>query len=320
MTGDRAAATGTRGPVGFWVALVLCLIWAVGAAVIAAAHGWGNNRLLEFISGLAFLWAGLFALWRRRGNVIGALLLCYGILWFMGYWSAQAPLIVDALVYLVGGLGSAMLIHIGVAFPNGRAATRLGRIVIVIAYGWQAVVTFAREATLSREGCGPGEPVCRASLSQWLWESDEAYARVGFVADIGTFFLLALTTLAILQRWRRSSPAQRRDLRPLWITLLVIGGTYLARSVASLAGVGETWGEPLDEFGTLAQLAAPIMIVYGLLRAGLTTSAVGDLFGSAAGSDAAPGLPCHRRPMARRCRRDGRAAFRSERGDTHSHG
>lgn len=280
MTGDRPAAAGLRTPVGFWVAMVLCLIWAVGAAAIAAAHGWGNNRLLEFISGLAFLWAGLFALWRRRGNAIGALLLTYGILWFAGYWSAQAPPIVDALVYLVGGLGSAMLIHIGVTFPNGRAATRFGRIVIVLAYSWQAVVTFASEATLSRDGCGPGEPVCRASLSQWLWASDEAYSRVGFVADIGTFVLLTLTTLAILQRWRHSSPAQRRDLRPLWITLVVIGGTYLARSIASLAGAGETWGDPLNELGTLAQLAAPLMIVYGLLRAGLTTSAVGDLFGS----------------------------------------
>ena len=85
MTGDRALATGPRRPVGFWVALGLCLIWAVGSELIGAALGWGTNRVLDFICGLAFLWAGLFALWRRRGNVIGALLLAYGIIWFANY-------------------------------------------------------------------------------------------------------------------------------------------------------------------------------------------------------------------------------------------
>ena len=37
-------------------------------------------------------------------------------------------------MYLVQGLNSALLIHIAVAFPNGRPATRFGRVVIVIAY------------------------------------------------------------------------------------------------------------------------------------------------------------------------------------------
>lgn len=272
-------ATGIRTPVGFWVALALCLTWAVGSAVIAASHGWGNNRPLEFISGLAFLWAGLFALWHRRGNVIGALLLAYGIVWFASYWSAQAPPIVDALVYLVGGAAGAILIHIGVAFPDGRAATRFGRIAIVISYGWNAVVSFVSEATLSREGCGPGQPVCRASLSQWLWESEAVWEGAQTASHLGTLVQVTLAALAIAQRWRLSSPAQRRDLRPLWFTLAIVGGAYLSHAVVWLVGAGETWGETVGELRTLAQIAAPLTIVYGLLRAGLTTSAVGDLFG-----------------------------------------
>ena len=280
MTVERPAATGIRGPIGFWVAMVASLVWAVGSAGIAAAHGWGNNRLLDLLCGLAYLWAGVFALWRRPGNVIGALLLAYGFLWSASYWSSQAPPIVDALVYLIGGAGAALVVHIGIAFPDGRAATRFGRLVIVIAYCWLVLVTFAAEATLSRAGCGPGEPVCRASLSQWLWESEEANSLATTASNIGTLVLVALATLAIVQRWRLSSPAQRRDLRPLWITLVIIGGSYLARSITWLAGAGETWDGTLTELGTLAQLAAPIMIVYGLLRAGLTTSAVGDLFAS----------------------------------------
>ena len=278
MTGERRAATGFRGPVGFWVAMALCLVWAGGGAGIAAAHGWGYNRLLEFLSGLGFLWAGVFALWRRPRNVIGALLLGYGVIWFAGYWSSQGPPIVDAFVYLAGGMVGAMLLHIGVAFPTGRAATRFGRIVIVIAYCWNALITFADEATLDRAGCD--EAVCRASLSQWLWASEEVNPQVKVAIHVGTLVLVALATLAIAQRWRLSSPAQRRDLRPLWITLVILGGFYLARALVWLTGVGETWGGLMDELGVVAQLAAPVMIVYGMLRAGLTTSAVGDLFGS----------------------------------------
>jgi signal transduction histidine kinase len=62
--------------------------------------------------------------------------------------------------------------------------------------------------------------------------------------------------------------------------LVILGGFYLARALVWLTGVGETWGGLMDELGVVAQLAAPVMIVYGMLRAGLTTSAVGDLFGS----------------------------------------
>jgi signal transduction histidine kinase len=90
---------------------------------------------------------------------------------------------------------------------------------------------------------------------------------------VGTPVIVVLVALVIWQGWRRSTPSERNDLRPLWTAFVVLGAAYAATSISSLAGVSSRWSTALNDVLTLAHLAAPIVIVYGLVHGQLAALA-----------------------------------------------
>ncbi|GAA2012765.1 sensor histidine kinase [Microbacterium ulmi] len=273
MSADVAArprAVAARRTLAFVALGTACFVWAVGAAWIRAATEWTGNQLLDLISGGSYLAAGVYAMYRRPRNVIGILLLVYGIVWFLSVWAytAYAPLFAWAQVALPAS--TALLVHVALVFPDGRAATRLGRVVIIASYVWIVGTAFGVEATRDRVAQGLEDFVPTLDL----WPSTTAFGVFASLSDLGTPVIVALMLVAFGQRWALASPAQRRDLRPLWILIAVGGGAFTARALGSLTNAPDPVASVLGELVTVVQIALPLVVVWGLLRARMS---VGDL-------------------------------------------
>ena len=269
-----------RRSVVFAAAGVLALAYAVGSILVSAAWGFGNNRLLEFVSGASFLGAGLYAIYRRPANLVGRLVLAFGVLWFLPYWATLFPYYLEATVEVLGLSIAALLVHIVLVFPDGRTTTRFARGVIIGTYIWTLGQSFAREATWdrtewARDGYDCSVMFCRATFS--LWPSLPVYEALGSAGIVATVVIVVLTVFAFGQRWRGSSPVQRRDLQPLWLPIVLVGSCYLAESVGSWLNAGEEFFAVLYEVRMLAQILTPIVIVWGLINARVAASAVGDV-------------------------------------------
>ncbi|MDQ4501356.1 histidine kinase [Sinomonas sp. ASV322] len=266
MTSLRAA---TRRRI--WLAAAaLSLAWAVGGAAIGAGHGWGGDHLLEFLSCLAFLLSGLFAIHRRSGNPIGVLLVVYGFVFYLGFWASLFPPVLEALSAVAVGAANALLVHIAVIYPTGRAVARFGRVLTFAVYTWNITLYAALEVTLDRSPwqCDASH-YCRATLSLWLWPSADIERTVWTLLNASTPIIVALIALALRQRWRLSSVAERAGLRPSWIALVVLGGATSVKAVGGLIHLSDMWARTLADLQVLAQLAAPIVIVYGLVHSQL---------------------------------------------------
>lgn len=264
---------------GFYTAagIVLCLGWAIGGEAVSIARAYGGNHLLEFVSGTSFLVGGVVAIALRPRNIIGSLLVAYGFLWFVPFWVSLGPPLVEAVLAAAALSADAILVHIAIAFPTGRAATALGRAVIAASYAWNVLSTFALEATVDRSRWVCDDVVCRSTLSQWLWPNEEFNSRLGLSTDLATAVILALMIVAVAQRHRLSSPLERRALVPLWIALAVVGSAYLAESLRAAIGVEHAWSDALFEYRTLTQMVVPIVVVYAFLRTRLSGSSMDQL-------------------------------------------
>jgi signal transduction histidine kinase len=97
-----------------------------------------------------------------------------------------------------------------------------------------------------------------------------AYQRAGVV-------LVPLFFLALWRRWRRATPAERRDLAPLWLAGFVLALVYLLEVFASPVPSADSFSYLMFELQGLLQLSLPVIFCWGLLSARLARSAVGDL-------------------------------------------
>lgn len=263
----------------FLVVAALSLAWAIGGEWTSVHHDFGGSHPLEFLSGLSFLWVGLYALWKRPRNIVGLLLFIYGVLWFLPFWLTWAPPAVDAALTVLAYAAPALLVHLALVFPSGHVDTAFGRWTVYLAYAWSLAISFAIEAANGRlvwesRGFDCDAIYCRPTLG--FWQSVEASDATATIASIGNLVLIAITVLAFSQRWQRSTPVQRRELRPLWVPLVLIAGTSVAMTIAGLLGASATALDALRDLRSLVQIVGPVIIVLGLLRAGSAASGVSD--------------------------------------------
>src|SRR6266511_3207058 len=62
------------------------LVWALGGEWVSISHGVNESHLLDVTVGLSFFGAGIVALDRRPGNVIGLLMVAFAATWLLGNW------------------------------------------------------------------------------------------------------------------------------------------------------------------------------------------------------------------------------------------
>jgi len=248
------------------------LVWILGAEWVSITHGIRENHFLDAMSGLAFVGAGIVALDRRPGNLIGPLMIVFGTITYIPNWSNLGIPVFPTLALIANSISAAFLVTIMLAYPSGRVERRFDRVVLGIVYGTiggvlaVAVVTFPRRGP----GCGgcPWTPL--------LLPNARIFDAAGWFGDHLPFVLVPLVFTAVLVRWRNASPAERKALVPLWVAGTLVGIGYLLSALGS-SDPQDQFAYLMWEFRGLVQLGLPIIFLWGLLSTRLARSAVGDL-------------------------------------------
>jgi signal transduction histidine kinase len=264
----------TRHRWGLVALAVLCAGWVLGGEWISIQHHVPENHFIDALGGLAYIACGIVVLDRRPGNRIGPLMIVYGVIGYFGNWgNANLPVMPLLGVSIGQWAGAPVLAQIALSYPDGRLRTMFDRAVVSLVYAGAAgvcvviLLVFApREAGCA--GCA-WEPAPFASPAVFA-AATSVYQRAG--AGLALLFLVAVRL-----RFRRATPAERRDLAPLWIAVCLIALCYLLGAFASPDALHDSFSYLLWELQTVMQTSVPAVFAWGLLSARLARSAVGDL-------------------------------------------
>jgi signal transduction histidine kinase len=220
--------------------------------------------LLDWIT-VPFILAGLLAWMRRPESRLGLLMIAGG---FATGLSALQETHVDAL-YTVGAvfdiLPAAFFLHVFLAFPDGRLASQLERVLVAVAY------TAAIGLQLLKMVLGAFGP---DSLLR-IWTLPAAVADVQHV-QLLSLSAVCLAGVGLLGARRRRAGRPRRRSLALLVDVFALGLVM----IALLFVVGTFDGPAFREIqrATLVVIGiSPIVFLLGLLDARLGRSAVGDL-------------------------------------------
>jgi signal transduction histidine kinase len=244
---------------------------AVVLPIVIPAEPLPAERIARHVAiGVAWIAAGLVAAWRRPTNRIGPLMAAVGFLWFLPnleWWHAPAPYLV---VRLFGDLYLAVAVHMVLAFPSGRLASRLERGLVAAAYLDALVIANVGEPFRDPrlEGCAdcPQNPLLVHTSKSLAEYPDEIGTIVGAV-------IAAAVVMLLLVRWRRASAPARRVLAPvLWSGALVA-----ALQIALAIQPDPDEATALGDVAGLAFTAFPLAFLAGLLSIRLHRGAIAQL-------------------------------------------
>ncbi len=264
MTALALATTPSR-----WVAgLLLIAAGGLGVAMLVGNAQLGPIRIpsvLEVLVGWSFAACGVF-LWRRgRSSHLGQLMTLVGFLWLSGRALALVshPVVFIAGLWLTDLWAPAFALFL-LAFPIGRLRTRLDLTIV----GVFLFVTVPLELLwfvflvpangLNALGFAPNP--------------DAAHVIDTVQRDLISFGSVLLV-ISLGRLWIRSSGPARRQLLPI----LVGGVAILLQSTSWILFSSGQSHDFLDELIALAQIAIPIAILIGMLRARMARGAVADL-------------------------------------------
>ncbi len=260
----------------WWLAAlgVALVAWIIGGEWVSIHVGVPENHFIDAISGLAFLAAGIVTLDRRPGNAIGWLLIAYVAAAYLGNWgNLQLPAF--PLIGLAVGqqLGAPIVVYIVLSYPTGRLRTRFERAVTGMIYGLAVLVGLVTVLAFDprSDGC-----------TSCAWEpapfpSRTAVITAQTVGQRAAVVVVPLVLVAVWLRWRRASPAARRDLGPLWMGVCIVGLVYMMGAFTTPGDLKDPFAYLIYELQSVLQISLPIVLVWGLLSARLARSAVGDL-------------------------------------------
>jgi len=232
----------------------LLLVLLAGIAELSGPH---SIYALDFVvSGSAFVVAGVIAWSLRPANRVGILMTAVGLGLIIAAVAQDTTARISYPGTLVlpwlSSLWEALLIHLMIAFPEGRLGTQTKRWFVAAAY-----IFF---------GAG-------------LFESPDLLTAVVY-----PLFLIATVGL-IVRRWSLGGSARRRSLTPVLWSLVPIALAFLPSAIVTflaVAGVrivGPLTGIPghLYSGSPLLLIAMPAGFLIGLLRSGLDMTNVGSL-------------------------------------------
>jgi signal transduction histidine kinase len=261
--------------------VALCL----GLAAAAAAVAWGiavaNGQtrgstttlaVTTIVAGCTFVTAGIVGWLRRPANRTGPLMIAAGFI-LLASSLAQAS---QALPFTIGlalaALPAAILVHLVLAYPDGRLHSRSERYAVGLAYvdtvALQLLMLMFMGFEMQSGGPYPDNLLLVDDNMQVHNAIMSTERAVGFV--------LALWVGALLvRRWQAASSPLRREVVPLFAT----GGAVIA-----LFAIAFVAASPVPTFShafsTAAQVAlaiVPVAFLLGLFDARLARAGVSDL-------------------------------------------
>ncbi|HEX6677474.1 MAG TPA: histidine kinase [Actinomycetes bacterium] len=247
------------------------LVWALGGEWVSITHGVNESHLLDVTVGLSFFGAGIVALDRRPGNLIGLLMVAFAASWFVGNWGNLVP-VFPTLAFVAGQFQAPLLVHIALTYPSGRLRTRFDRAVLGTFYATAAAVGLVGLLTFPRRG--PGCTHC--PWTPLFVPNQMVFIAVNRISERLALVLVPLFLAAVWLRWRHASRGERRDLAPWWAAASLLAAVYLLGAFAA-PDAQDGFSYLLWELRAVLQVSAPIVFVWGLLQTRLARSAVGDL-------------------------------------------
>jgi len=242
-----------------------------------------TTALLLFVSG-SFVFAGLIGWIRRPANRTGMLMVAVGFGVLAGSLYEANHSVPYTFGTIVGSLFIAVFLHLLLAYPSGRLLSPFSRGLVIAAYVAALVAPLLDAMFPERHTCKPHacpDNLVLVSHNHTAHVVETALSTtVAVLLFAGTFWLLT-------GRWRRATPAMRRQLRPVYlagglsVVLLAIGFI-----VTPFSGVGNTI---VSVALIITFTAVPFLFLAGLLGTTLARSVgVGTIF-TAVPERASPG-------------------------------
>jgi signal transduction histidine kinase len=252
---------------------IALLGWILGGEWVSIHAHVPENHFIDALTGVSFVLSGLVALDQRPRNRIGALMIAFVVVSYLGNWGNLQVPVVPAIGASIGQqLSAPILAHIALSYPTGGLRTRFERTVIGIIYGVGTLTSLVILLTFDprADGCPCAwEPAAFPSRTAVL-TANLAAQRLGFVT---TLLFLA----AVWLRWRRATPAERRELAPLWIAVCVVCLVSVAGAFSSPYPTAQPFAYLVWELQGVLYICLPVIFLWGLLSTRLARSAVGDL-------------------------------------------
>ena len=258
MTGLRRAliALGAAG--------VAC---GLGALALVIGSDYDHDQLIHTVFGPLIAWSfigtGLYAWWQRSDNNFGPLMTAVGFTWLAGALSDAGTPGVFIAGELLGALPIGILIHLLLAYPEGRLRGRTAKGLALFAYFETTVVQVATVLVHDTRHADS----CPCTPNPLLITHDKGIedAFAGFQSVTSTLGLIVIVAF-LRRRWRTAPPAQRRTLGPVYLAgafTLVLLALTLTADVTSFDDQAEA---AIDLFELVTLLAIPFAFLAGLMR------------------------------------------------------
>jgi signal transduction histidine kinase len=246
------------------------LLGAVAVALKVQQHGHSlPDTVLSGTGGFLFLGAGLVAHARQPANRVGLLMVLVGV----GFFAEDLQLSSTAWVRTAGlplvHASSGFAAHLVLAFPSGRLASRLERVLVRAAYA--AVFGLTPIRTLF--DAPRLVPAHRPNLL-FVMSWPAAVAAIDNTLNVLAAAIAAGMVYVLVRRWMRAGPPLRRVLAPVFATGLVGTAATFGYGIADVAGTAR----PLDKWVYWVTFCLlPLAFLAGVLRVRLGRTAVGGL-------------------------------------------
>jgi signal transduction histidine kinase len=219
---------------------------------------------------LAYLGVGLIAWQQYPAERIGPLLTLVGYAWFLPSLGRLHDAVAFTAGNLLYNLYQSCLAHLALAWPYGRLRSRLDRVAVTGVYCWN----FGNTA-VSMIFWNPRTNGCSATCPANLLLADSsnrlhnAISSVTSVISVGV--TAAVAALIAWHWWSARGYARRAMTALIWVALPMAAyiGVLNFQSDLGISNV-LAYGE-----GPLILIAAPAAYAIGMLRTGLTRSAIG---------------------------------------------
>jgi signal transduction histidine kinase len=245
-----------------------------GAAAVALTltsdheeHPALTTVLLLFVS-MSFVIAGLIGWARRPANRTGMIMVAVGYGVFAASLYEANYSVPFTIGTIVGSLFIAIFLHLLLAYPSGRLLSRSGRALVVAAYA-AAVLAPTFDAMFAPEQtCKPHE--CPDNLV-FISHNHTAHVVTTAVWTVAAVTLFGAAFWLLVGRWRRGTPALRRQLRPVY---LAGGLSFVLLSIGFIVTPFSGLGNTIVSVALIVTFTAvPFLFLAGLLGTTLARSA-----------------------------------------------
>jgi signal transduction histidine kinase len=258
--------TGLR-PALFVIGVVGALLTALAFVLTLTADHFQDRGVVAAIAFAimsGYIGTGLFAWSRRPDNRTGALMTGVGFAYFLCVLTASEQEAIFTIGLLFSNVFLVVALHMLLAFPTGRLATRGLRRLVGAAYVSSVLLQLAW-MLFTPEPCfectGPQPENALA-----IWDSSTGSDLTLILASAMATGLLAAGATVLVRRWRAATQPARRAIGPVLFTGLALVAALTALFAVQAIDSSGTVAEVLSIPALLAFAALPYAFLAGLLR------------------------------------------------------